>query len=586
MATLVDIIEYVQKTADIIASVLDMEVIICDNQRRIVGDSHYPVILNQSILSKSSILNKVMNINEAIFINSKYEYEGCLVCSNSNSCKVQSMIGMPIIYQQKAIGAIGILVSNESSKNLLREKIDCFEGFIQRMSDMLISKLKEHKENLDLKIMKERLTNIIQSMDSGIIAVDENEKIVFYNSKALEFVDESLLETTETTITQIIDKPYIEALIKNATDFRNKEILFSKNGAQIHGLIGGKAVTLENHSAGAILTLKRITDIYEEINQFSNTDVHTTVNDIIGNSPQILNLKKQILKVAKNRSTVLIQGESGTGKELIARAIHYSSESVDKPFIALNCAAIPENLLESELFGYEDGAFTGSKKGGKLGKLQLAHGGTIFLDEIGEMSLHLQAKLLRVLQERTIEKVGGTKSIPIDIRVVAATNKNIEAAVANGEFREDLFYRLNVIPLTIPPLRERSGDVELLLNYFLEEYNKKLNKKILGFSDEALSSLLNYTWKGNIRELQNVVEYAVNMADKDHITLSDIHLRQNKSLVEIPTFQLQPLDDLLCANIRKALKQFGNDLNGKEMAAKALGISLSTLYRKIKEYKL
>lgn len=208
--------------------------------------------------------------------------------------------------------------------------------------------------------------------------------------------------------------------------------------------------------------------------------------------------KRNALIASRSTSTILITGESGTGKELFARSIHNHSDRVDNPFVTVNCAAIPDNLLESELFGYEEGSFTGAKKGGKLGKFELADKGTIFLDEIGDMSLHLQAKLLRVLQERELDKIGGKSNIFIDVRIIAATNKNLETMVKNGSFREDLYYRLNVIPIKLPSLRERRGDIPLLINYMIDEYSHKLEKEILGIDENAKQLLINYSWPGNI----------------------------------------------------------------------------------------
>ncbi|QEK11122.1 AAA family ATPase [Crassaminicella thermophila] len=298
-------------------------------------------------------------------------------------------------------------------------------------------------------------------------------------------------------------------------------------------------------------------------------------------------VKDKAKRVANSKSTVLIQGESGTGKELLARAIHNYSDRKNKPFIAINCAAIPDTLLESELFGYEEGAFTGARRGGKLGKFQLANEGTIFLDEIGEMPIHLQTKLLRVLQEKSIEKIGGHKSIPIDVRVIAATNKNLESMVENEEFREDLFYRLNVIPIFIPPLRERKGDVKILLEYFLKVYNAKLSKNIYGFSTEVESVLLNYNWKGNVRELQNVVEYAVNMENSIYIRMDSIPLKIKKLTEEASKdFQITTIRNMERKLIENSLKFYGKSVADKKMAAQALGISIATLYRKMKEYNI
>lgn len=242
---------------------------------------------------------------------------------------------------------------------------------------------------------------------------------------------------------------------------------------------------------------------------------------LVGDSDAIQKVYSLIEKVADSDSTVLVLGESGTGKELVARTIHYNSPRSDKPLVPINCGAIPESLLESELFGHEKGAFTGAYSA-RAGRFELAHGGTIFLDEIGDMSPSLQVKLLRVLQERQFERVGGTKTIKVDVRVITATNQDLEKAVAEKKFREDLYYRINVIPITIPPLRERIGDIPLLVKHFSEVFSKKKGKKIDGISDEAMSLLVSYHWPGNVRELENMIERLAVLKREGIISVSDL----------------------------------------------------------------
>jgi transcriptional regulator with GAF, ATPase, and Fis domain len=250
--------------------------------------------------------------------------------------------------------------------------------------------------------------------------------------------------------------------------------------------------------------------------------------NIIGESPQIREVFDIVVRAAASQSTVMIYGESGTGKELIARALHLNSPRASKPFIAVNCAAIPHDLLESELFGYEKGAFTGAVNT-RIGRMELANKGTIFLDEIGDMPPTLQVKLLRVLAEREIDRIGSTKSTPIDIRVITATHRNLEAAIEEGQFREDLYYRLNIIPLNLPPLRDRKTDIPLLAAYFLKQYNGSGSSKTI--SDEAMNVLVNYSWPGNIRELANFVERMVVLSIGSTITPRDL---PDKVLGEVP----------------------------------------------------
>ena len=303
--------------------------------------------------------------------------------------------------------------------------------------------------------------------------------------------------------------------------------------------------------------------------------------NIIGRSDALTGIFKLIEKIANTTSSVLIQGESGVGKELIARAIHYGSSRADQPFIAINCAALPESLLESELFGYVKGAFTGAHSS-KTGLFKAADGGSLFLDEISEMPQSLQVKLLRALQEREFIPLGTTRPITFDARLIAATNRNLEEEIAAHRFREDLYYRLNVFNLTIPPLRERREDIPLLVRYFVEKYCRSLNHLPKTVSDEAMQAMINYEWRGNVRELQNAIERSVAISD-DRIDL--IHLpqkiREAKQVTNDLTGQTLTLDELERRYILETLDRVGDD---KTQAAELLGIDLSTLYRKLKRY--
>lgn len=337
--------------------------------------------------------------------------------------------------------------------------------------------------------------------------------------------------------------------------------------------------------------------VIENIDLRSKLQQTYSFENIIGVSGKMQEVFKKILKVASTDATVLIRGESGTGKELIARAIHFQSRRKDKSLVEINCASIPETLLESELFGHEKGAFTGAYKA-KKGRFELADGGSLFLDEIGELPLNTQAKLLRVLQDRTFTHVGGIENIEIDVRLITATNTDLENAIKEGRFREDLYYRLNVIPIFIPPLRERPEDIGPLIDHFIQKYSLKNNRKIKDITSSAMNVLLNYSWFGNVRELENTIENAVVMADFDTINLSDLP-SYLQSQVQVkkegsPTFNeiLKKSDNLKYKDqlaffekeiIRRALQ----DSNGnKTHAAKRLGFSIRTLRNKIQKLKL
>ncbi|MDD5594101.1 MAG: sigma-54 dependent transcriptional regulator [Candidatus Margulisbacteria bacterium] len=307
--------------------------------------------------------------------------------------------------------------------------------------------------------------------------------------------------------------------------------------------------------------------------------------DLIGRTPGMKKLFETIEKVAPTDSTVLIHGESGTGKELVARAIHKKSKRAHRPFVAVNCAAIPENLLESELFGHERGSFTGASER-KLGKFELADSGSLFLDEIGCMSAAMQAKLLRVLEDKVIERLGGEKGVPVDVRIISATNIDFQKEIKEGKFRHDLYYRLNVIPINLIPLRERKEDIPLFVDYFLNKFNKELNKKVNSFSAEALKALMGYDWPGNVRELQNLVERGVVLANGREITPDDLPFSPSLKIEAAPI----DLDAGGTGNLHKTLEHYEKELIVKALAesgqnrtkaAQLLGIARSSLNSKI-----
>ncbi|TCP21870.1 sigma-54 interacting transcriptional regulator [Scopulibacillus darangshiensis] len=372
------------------------------------------------------------------------------------------------------------------------------------------------------------------------------------------------------------------------------------------GFTSGQREMIEKHARSLTKFLQHMSTLFEnklllrDLNEEENCQVHEQVtvspkryifDDIVGENEGFQRLIQKARKIADSPSTVLLRGESGTGKELIARAIHFEGKRRKQPFISVNCSAIPDSLLESELFGYEGGAFTGAKRQGCPGKFELADGGTIFLDEVGDLPLAMQPKLLRVLQERCIERVGGKNLTPLNIRIIAATNKDLEAMVKNGSFREDLYYRLNVIPLTCLPLKERRGDIPALLTHFIKKYGNILNKNMPEMSSRLLHALGNHDWPGNIRQLENVVEYMINMNDTGILDIPDLpDYMGGASLKPDRTGNKDPALGLteMTANFERStlLKYLYSD-NGtidKAAAAKKLKISLATLYRKLEKH--
>ncbi|MDQ0150494.1 sigma 54-interacting transcriptional regulator [Eubacterium multiforme] len=439
--------------------------------------------------------------------------------------------------------------------------------------------------------------SVINNVGKGIIIINSDGDINNVNELACEIIGlhtEDLLNKKIDTIIpgwKSINLSFKESNYKTYI----KEVKFL-NDINNRTLITVKPIRLNDKIVGSVIIMRK----EREKNSLKSFGAYKTFDDILGESDAILNVITNCKIIANSPSTVLIEGESGTGKEILAQAIHNFSYRRDNNFVAINCGAIPKNLIESELFGYEEGAFTGAKKGGKVGKFELANGGTIFLDEIGEMPLEMQVHLLRVIQEGMISRVGSTKEIPIDVRIIAATNKDLKEEIKNGNFREDLYYRLSVIPIHLPPLRERKGDVEKLIKHFLRIKAFKLNKKVPKISDDLYNKLINYSWTGNIRELENCIENIVNLDGNISYQFVDNNQNefQNKDIEEK---EIKPRNDskdngiyieignsFNIKDIEKTLIEKAIKINDYNMSktAKSLGISRNTLYYKLDKYKI
>lgn len=325
-----------------------------------------------------------------------------------------------------------------------------------------------------------------------------------------------------------------------------------------------------------------LNDLEEQNKQLIKHDVSSPLGGIIATSPEMLDVCRKIEKVAPTDATALLLGESGTGKELLARSLHELSSRAKQPWVAINCAAIPENLLESELFGYERGAFTGATKT-TPGNIECANGGTLFLDEVGDLPLPLQAKLLRFLQERIIVRVGGRKEIPVDVRVICATHRNLQEQIAQSEFREDLYYRISEITINIPSLRHRSGEAIVLANYFLDKYSNQFNKPGVKYSQEALSAIETYAWPGNVRELENKIKRAVIMSEGKQVKPEDMELHEQVDEANMP-FNLRQVREK--AESEALLRAFQHSSGNVSQASELLGITRPTFYSLVKKYNL
>jgi len=457
--------------------------------------------------------------------------------------------------EDETLGSIYLMHKHKLNLN---SDLDLYVAFLEKLSSFVMQTMTSDK----LAYQNENTVNCLLNLNhDGLIAVSDKGFIKDINTPARKILNLLSCDMRGKNVSDIL--PQIQ-LLRNS-DFRYNE----KYNIKIHA-VGDVGFILHIHP--------------EFIFDGSEMDF------IVGKSEALKAVKERTFIISKHDSPALIIGETGTGKELFAHSIHKQSARGKKQLITLDCSAIPGNLLESELFGYEAGAFTGAKQGGKKGKLEVSHMSSIFLDEIGELPLHLQSKLLRVIENNSFDRLGDTKTTFVNIRIIAATNCDLRQMVQDGKFRKDLYYRLNVMQLDIPPLRERDGDIQILTDYFIHQHNKKSDKKVM-VSDEVSLIMQKYSWPGNVRELKNMIEYCCAFAKKDEITYETLPEWFKKSLI-CTHYAADQIDDTLSMDsaeksfIEKSLLLHGSSTKGKVEAAKALGISLATLYRKMKKYNL
>lgn len=442
---------------------------------------------------------------------------------------------------------------------------------------------KEQSQN-ELFEAYQYLDTIVNSIETGILTVNIDGAVISVNKEActmLDLIEENIIHKNIKRILENWDNIYEEVI--RGKGYENKEVSFFIKDKKRFNLSVYAIRDKDDSITGMTLVMKDIQKVYNMVNKYTGMSAKYTFSDIIGECEAIKKLKYYAKSIANSPSTVLIQGESGTGKELIAQAIHNSSDRKDFGFVAINCGAIPKNLIESELFGYEEGAFTGARKGGHPGKFELANNGTIFLDEIGEMPLDMQVSLLRVLQEGYVARIGGNKYIAVDVRIIAATNKNLKEEIEKGTFREDLYYRLSVIPIFVPPLRERIGDIPILIDHFLKIKALKLNKPVPTIHTSLYYKLLNHYWPGNIRELENCIENIVNMDGTISYNFSGKSVRSSEVQEKKLDYNMCSLEEWEKIAITKCIEGCLGNLSN---AAKVLGINRTTLYNKIEKYNI
>lgn len=566
----------IQKFTKMLSSVLQLDAEVVDaNLLRVAGTGPYSRCLGEPQNSGARIFNHILSTHKEQVVVTSLIDPLCDGCNNKSNCKETAFLGVPIMLDQRCIGVLSVVAFNEESRIRIKDNVNLFSDYIRHISQIFVSKIMESQISETENELDKVFISLIEHMDQGVLVLDKNDSVQFGNKTALRS-----LNIANDKLTRC--KVKIIPLVNNSNKNKGHQQHIISYGdeqellvGQFHDINGYQLFLMAYHQPHTSLAINN-----------SNPALNT---NIIGESKRIKQLKTLIGRISKSPSSVLISGESGTGKDVFAHAIHDLSERANNPFIAINCAAIPEQLLESELFGYEKGAFTGANTKGSIGLIQAANKGTLFLDEIGDMSMKLQAKLLRVLEDRKVMPIGSNKAMPVDIRVISATNKNFSEMIATNEFREDLYYRLNVIPIHLPSLKDRDGDIELFIRHFLDIHTQRVGVTYPGITEEVMAKLNAYPWPGNIRELSNLVEYLVNIVpDGDVIDLDllppyfekiDLKTMPQQTLVEGTSMSLEEMEKI-------RIEESINRLQNRNLVAKELGIGIATLYRKIKKYNL
>ncbi|MGP2128503.1 sigma 54-interacting transcriptional regulator [Escherichia coli] len=573
----------IQRFARMLASVLQLEVEIVDeNLCRVAGTGAYGKFLGRQLSGNSRLLRHVLETKtEKVVTQSRFD-PLCEGCDSKENCREKAFLGTPVILQDRCVGGISLIAVTHEQQEHISDNLREFSDYVRHISTIFVSKLLEDQGPGDN--ISKIFATMIDNMDQGVLVVDDENRV--------QFVNQTALKTLGVVQNNIIGKPirfrpltfesnFTHGHMQHIVSWDDKSELII---GQLHNIQGRQLFLMAFHQSHTSFSV-------------ANAPDEPHIEQLVGECRVMRQLKRLISRIAPSPSSVMVVGESGTGKEVVARAIHKLSGRRNKPFIAINCAAIPEQLLESELFGYVKGAFTGASANGKTGLIQAANTGTLFLDEIGDMPLMLQAKLLRAIEAREILPIGASSPIQVDIRIISATNQNLAQFIAEGKFREDLFYRLNVIPITLPPLRERQEDIELLVHYFLHLHTRRLGSVYPGIAPDVVEILRKHRWPGNLRELSNLMEYLVNVVPSGEVidsTLLPPNLLNNgtteqSDVTEVSEAHLS-LDDAGGTALEEMEKQMILEAlsrhNSKKQVADELGIGIATLYRKIKKYEL
>lgn len=590
--------ELSQKVAEAIESVLQIDVTIMDDQMvRIAGTGIYKNCIGQTIAYKSAF-HYCLQTKLPITIKNPEENNICKECARHPGCSEKAEICIPIKYENVSVGVIGIVAFNEYQKSKFIKSSRLYCNFLQKMASLLEAKYSEIQTLIENELLRSRIGDIINCLNEALLLFSHKGTVMYKNAATAKLFKECQVNNDKTFVDQVWEsEPVRSAVFQRRCDTKLNEIIITYNKEQFFLLASIFILKRNNGEDDILVSLQDLKKVQKRaIQSLEGSQLIIKFKDIIGISHNILEAKGVAQKAALADSNVLLFGESGTGKEIFARAIHNESLRATGPFIPINCGAIPDELLESELFGFEKGAFTGAHNT-KIGKFEVAEKGTIFLDEISELPYRMQVKLLRVIQEREICRIGSNRPHKINVRIISATNRDLSKLVGGGLFREDLYYRLNVLPIHIPPLRERRSDILFLTDYLISYYSRMLNRNIAGIAEEAKNILLEYNWPGNVRELQNILEYAMNIESGSVISkeliLKRINLMGNGHRKRNIIKDIKQSDSLnVCLEREgKAIFEYELELyrDNTDFVGKIchdLKISRATFYRKIRRYSI
>ena len=576
------------KITTIVKTMLDVDVAIFDLNSRLLAatDEYYKQKGHR--VHEPSIQEVLTNGN--VVVNKPGHMAACTGCRFLGNCPAKIELLKRFGTGSGPMGVMALTSFTQEGHDKITRETNLYSEALTLFSSWIPDLVSGRDKVRALSETEEILTTLMDMSEHAMMTIDARGMVTRVNEGALNLFASCDLCTRsafhilpETMVNKILNSH----AVKDAKIRLNKKETF----------LSARPIHIHDTFTGALLTLSpKYTNKKQRQPANSSKVPEIGFSSILGNSPAIAEIKQTAAKIANSASTILITGDTGTGKGLLARAIHNTSERRTEPFVPVNCASIPDTLFESELFGYEEGAFTGARKGGKPGRFEMAHQGTLFLDEIGEMPLHLQAKLLNVLQDNAFQRVGGTEFIPVDVRVIAATNQDIDTLVKEKKFRADLYYRLNVIPIDLPSLKKRKADIPILCEAFIDIANTRAGKSVKKISKKTMELFDAHHWPGNVRELMNIIEYSVNMTNTSTITPDALPQRFLDSVIkDSDTAQNQAVENSNKApgNIRQkaamaeakaileGLEKYGHDVSGKQKTAQRLGISLRTLYRKL-----